>query len=146
MLWNYEFHQFDTDTNDMISAFDFAKSLFVYYLPFHKIPEYMEHLEQFKEYKMRCCDVDQYCAFQYFLKTKARIIEVVLEKDKLDFPTLRELVDEFQTTSPYVEKHSVKINDEMLKAFLIGMDIDGNGALEAENVTSILMKRKKIGS
>lgn len=106
----------------------------------------MEHLEQHKEYKIRCCDVDQYCAFQYFLKTKARIIEVVLEKDKLDFDVLRTLVDEFQGSSEYVSKHAVKINDEMLKAFLIALDLEGNGHLEAEEVTGILMKRKKIGS
>lgn len=44
MLWHYEFHQFETDSTDHISNYDFAQSLFVYYVPMHKIPDYLEHL------------------------------------------------------------------------------------------------------
>jgi hypothetical protein len=69
-LWHYEFHQFERDNHDHISAFDMAQSLYVYYIPFHKIPDYMLHLDKYSEYKEGCCDVKQYCAFQYFLRGK----------------------------------------------------------------------------
>ena len=38
MLWQYEFYQMDIDDQDHITAHDFAKSLYIYYLPFNKIP------------------------------------------------------------------------------------------------------------
>lgn len=46
MLWHYEFHQFETDEQEHISTYDFAQSLFVYYVPMHKISDYLEHLEE----------------------------------------------------------------------------------------------------
>lgn len=67
-LWHYEFHQYQRDNHNHITAFDMAQSLYVYYIPFHKIPDYMLHLDQHKETKKACCDFDQYCAFQYFLR------------------------------------------------------------------------------
>jgi len=35
-----------------------AQSLYVYYIPFHRIPDYMLHMDQYKEFKKGCCDVD----------------------------------------------------------------------------------------
>lgn len=69
-LWHYEFHQFDRDSHNHITDFDMARSLFVYYIPFHKIPDYLLHLDKYQEYKAGCCDYKQYCAFQYFLRGK----------------------------------------------------------------------------
>merc|ERR1712100_682676 len=101
MLWHYEFHQFDCDSHDKIDSFDFAQSLFVYYIPFHKIPEYLEHLEQFRAQREQCCSVGQYCAFQYFLKQKTKIIQTVMAEGQIDFAGLRKLTDEFEAESPY---------------------------------------------
>jgi hypothetical protein len=57
-LWHYEFHQFERDNHNHITSFDMAQSLYVYYIPFHRIPDYMLHIDQYKEFKKGCCDVD----------------------------------------------------------------------------------------
>lgn len=67
-LWHYEFHQFDTDNHGHMSNYDVAQSLYVYYIPFQKINDYLLHLDKYQDHKKGCCDFDQYCAFQYFLR------------------------------------------------------------------------------
>lgn len=69
-----------------------------------------------------------------------------MTKGKIDFEGLRSLVDEFEEEDPYCEKNDVHISDEMLKAFLDAMDLDGNGVLDAEEVVGILKRKKDIGS
>jgi len=61
-------------------AFDFAQSFFIYFIPFHKIKEYQDHLNSFDEYKQGCVSFKQYVAFQYFLKKKNDIIQRVMER------------------------------------------------------------------
>lgn len=67
-LWHYEFHQFDIDSQDHMSDHDVAQSLFVYYIPFQKINNYLLHLDKFVDNKTKACDFNEYCAFQYFLR------------------------------------------------------------------------------
>jgi hypothetical protein len=45
LLWHYEFHQYDTDKKETISAFDFAQSLLVF-LPFNSYQQYYDHITQ----------------------------------------------------------------------------------------------------
>jgi len=123
-----------------------AQALYVYYIPFHKIPDYMLHLDKHKEAKHTCCDFEQYCAFQYFLRQKNKIVSCVIEKGRIDFDGLREICDEFEAESDYVKKTGVHISDEMLHAFLNAMDLDGNGVLDIEETVGILSTRKEIGS
>lgn len=73
-LWHYEFYQFERDGHDHISDYDMAVSLYTHYIPAQRLPEYMKHMEQYKDQKRGCCSVNQYCAFQYFMKGKATII------------------------------------------------------------------------
>jgi len=108
--------------------------------------DYLLHLDKFKEYKKGCCDLNQYCAFQYFLRAKAKIIQVVMDKGRIDFDGLRELCDEFESENEYCVKNGVHITDEMLHAFLDAMDLDGNGVLDMEETVGILTTRKEIGS
>lgn len=145
-LWHFEFHQFEKDEHDHITAFDIAQSLYVYYIPFHKIPDYLLHLDKYKDHKMGVCDAKQYCAFQYFLRNRGRIVQAVLDKGRIDFDGLRELADEFEEKSDYCREHGCKISDEMLHAFLNAMDLDGNGVLDVDETVGILTTRKEIGS
>lgn len=146
MLWHYEYHKFDENHKGQITCFDFAQSLFVYYFPFHLVDTYLDHFSEFKHHKDTYITVQQYCAFQYFLKQRAKIVEIVMTKGKIDFNNLRDLVDEFEEEDEYCIKHEVHISDNMLKAFLDAMDLDGNGTLEAEEVVGILKSKKLIGS
>lgn len=145
MIWHYEFHQFDLDPHGHMSAFDFALSFFIYYIPFHKIQEYRDHLNSYEEYHHGCVSFKQYVAFQYFLKKKNDIISRVMEKKQLDLGELRTLVDEFEEENDYCHKHSVHISDEMLDAFIHAMDLDGNGVLDEQEVVGIIYNRKTIG-
>lgn len=145
MIWSYEFHQFELDYKHHMSAYDFAQSFYVYYLPFHKIDEYMEHLNQYDHYKVGCVSFKQFVAFQYFLKYKAKIILRVIENKQLDMAGLRELVSEFQEENNYCKDNDVEISDEMLEAFIHAMDLDGNGSLDGEEVLGIIYNRKTIG-
>lgn len=90
--------------------------------------------------------MEQYNAFQYFLKQRTKILDVVMTKGKIDFDGLRQLIDEFQDEDPYCQKNNVKISDDMIRAFLDAMDLDGNGVLDAEEVIGILKRKKDIGS
>ena len=96
LLWHFEFHQFNVDDGGAISSFDFAQSFFVHYLPVHKIDEHMNHLMSFDEYKLGCVDIDQYVAFQYFLKLKDKIMFKVSNEKRIDYLGMRELCDEFE--------------------------------------------------
>lgn len=145
-LWHYEFHQFDTNQEGKISAYDFAQSLYVYYFPFHLIDNYLDHLSSFKQHKNSYVSIHQYNAFQYFLKQRTKILDVVMTKGKIDFDGLRQLLDEFQEEDPYCQQHGVTISDDMIRAFLDAMDLDGNGVLDAEEVIGILKRKKDIGS
>jgi len=69
-----------------------------------------------------------------------------MTKGKIDFAGLRALCDEFQDEDEYCLKHGVKISDDMIRAFLDAMDLDGNGVLDAEEVIGILKRKKDIGS
>jgi len=128
-----------------MSAFDFAQSFYIYYIPFHKIKEYQEHLNSYEEYKVGCVSFEQYVAFQYFLKKKNDIIQRVMEKKQLDLTGLRQLVDEFEEESGYCAKKNVHISDEMLDCFIHAMDLDGNGVLDEQEVVGIIFNRKTIG-
>lgn len=145
MLWHYEFHQFE-NKGGKISNYDFAQSLYVYYFPFHLMDDYLNHLSQYQNHKKSYMAVEEYCAFQYLLKQRTKIIDLVMTKGKVDFDGLRNLVDEFQEEDDYCQKHGVHISDDTLKAFLDAMDLDGNGVLDAEEVVGILKRKKDIGS
>lgn len=95
-LWHYEFHQFERDNHNHITSFDMAQSLYVYYIPFNRISDYMLHMDQYKEFKKGVCDVDQYMAFQYFLRNKQKIVQCVIDDGKIDFDGLREICNEFE--------------------------------------------------
>lgn len=129
-----------------MSNYDLCQSMYIYYIPFQKIPEYQLHLDKYKDLKKGCCDVDQYCAFQYFLRNKTKIIQTVMDKGKIDFDGLREITDEFEKDSEYCKRKNVHITDSMLEAFLQSMDLDGNGVLDIEETVGILTTRKEIGS
>ena len=43
LLWHYEFHQFDIDSDGCISGFDFAMSLIIYF-PFKEFQTYYKHI------------------------------------------------------------------------------------------------------
>jgi len=146
MLWHFEYHKFDEDRKGHISVYDFAQSLLVYYLPFHLIDTYLDNLSNYRDHKHHCVNVHQYCAFQYFLKQRAKIVDIVMSKGKIDFKSLRELCDEFEEEDEYCIQHDVHISDNMLQAFLDAMDLDGNGTLEVEEVVGILKSKKLIGS
>jgi hypothetical protein len=145
-LWHYEFHQFDRDHNDHLSNYDLCQSMYIYYIPFQKIPEYQLHLDKYKELKKGVCDVQQYCAMQYFLRNRSKIIQTVMDKGKIDFEGLREICDEFERESEYCTAKNVHITDAILNAFLQSMDLDGNGVLDIEETVGVLTSRKEIGS
>lgn len=105
----------------------------------------MNHLNSFEQYKLGCVDVQQYCAFQYFLKLKDKIVYKVSHEKQIDFVGMRELCDEFEANNDFCKKNSVHISDEMLKAFMDAMDLDGNGILDGEEVIGIIYRRKLIG-
>lgn len=113
-MWHYEFHQFDTDNQENITNFDLALALYVYYIPFQKIPEYLLHLDKFQDNKKGCCDVTQYIAFQYLMRSKARIIQTVMDKGRIDFDGLRELCDEFEQEDPFCKRTGTHISDDLL--------------------------------
>lgn len=146
-LWHYEFHQFDVDQNHNITDYHMAKSLYVYYIPFQKMNDYILHMNKFKDnYQKGVCSVEQYCAFQYFLRNRAKIIQVVMDKGRIDFDGLRELADDFESENEYCQRKGVRITDDMLRAFLDAMDLDGNGVLDMEETVGILTTRKELGS
>lgn len=92
MIWHYEFYQFEEEKKGQISCYDFVQSLYVYYFPFHMIDTYLDHLSQFPQHKHEKITVEQYCAFQYFLKQRALIIDYVMTKGKIDIDGLKSLV------------------------------------------------------
>lgn len=145
MVWHYEFHQFDLDHHGHMSSLDFAQSLLVHYVPFHKIKEYKDHLMQFESYKLGCVSFKQYVAFQYFLKKRMDIINKVKEVKKLDVAQLKELVDDFERDSDYCIENRVHISDDMIESFLHALDIDDSGVLEEDEILGILSNKKTIG-
>lgn len=145
MVWHYEFHQFDLDHQGNMSAFDFAQSILVYYVPFQKLKKYQDHLNTFEEYKEGCVSFKEYVAFQYFLTKKNDIIQKVVENKQLDLADLRELADEFEQDHEYCLENEVHISDEMLDVFIHALDVENTGVLEPENLAGILSQRKTIG-
>lgn len=73
-------------------------------------------------------------------------MQVVLDKGRIDFDGLRDLANEFEEKSDYCRQHRVHISDDMLRAFLNAMDLDGNGVLDVDETVGILSTRKEIGS
>lgn len=136
ILWHYEFHQFQTDNQDHISSYEFSQSLLVYYCPTHKIPDYLENLEDLQKtlnMNEQCCDVMQYVAFQYFLKDyRTKIISTVMTNGDIDFDGLRKLTNDFEGQNDYCKKNGVHIPNGMITAFLNAFDIEGNGILDVE--------------
>ena len=130
LLWLYEFDKFDTDHDNNISVFDLAQSFFVYYVPFQKIDDYINHLRGYSEYKKSCCSSKEYIAFQYFMKMKSEIVGHVLARGSIDLHALRELRDKFQASNEYCKRNNVHLCDHMLEAFLHALDLDGNGILD----------------
>jgi len=144
MLWHYEFYQYDADGEDKITAYEFCQSMLVYF-PFHLIDQYVEHIENFEQLKEDKVTLQEYIAFQYFLKDRASIVEHVMVHGSIDKRGLRILADDFQEKNAYCLKHGAKISDAQITAFLCTMDLDGTGKLNQEEVIGVLNKKKEIG-
>jgi len=65
---------------------------------------------------------------------------------QIDHEGLRNIIDEFTPTHPFMVRTGTKIPDTMLDAFLFTLDLDGNRVLDTEEVIGILNKKKNVGS
>lgn len=147
-LWHYEFHQYDTDKNDTISAVDFSHSLLVYF-PFQHFQTYQDHILNGGLHgglKHDRVTFEEFVAFQYFLKERDMIINYVSNHGLIDMDNLQRLAEEFSEKNYFCRTRGIKISKAQMDAFLCTMDLDGNQVLDQEEVIGILNKRKEIGS
>ena len=80
------------------------------------------------------------------MKERGAIIHHVMREGQIDFDGLREIADTFETTHDYCVKTKSKITDDLIRAFLNTMDLDGNGVLDQDEIIGVLSKKKEIGS
>jgi len=107
-LLHYEFHQFETDDNDTISASDFAKSM-LSTLQFNQAMTYLKRIGSI-ELEGRV-SFDEYVAFAKFIE-KCDIIKMKIATYRyLTFSMLRELCDDFESQDPFCKAHGIKISD-----------------------------------
>ena len=73
-------------------------------------------------------------------------MDYVQSKGHICLDGLRELVDEFEQDNKFCQDKKVHISDNILKAFLDGMDLDGNRVLDAEEMIGVINRKKLLGS
>ena len=141
-LLHFEFHQFEVDENDTISAEDFAKSL-LSCLSFTQAHSYMRRIHDL-ELKGRV-SFKEYVAFHRLIE-KADIIKMKISIYRfLSKSMFRELWDDFQKFDQYCKENGASISDVQIDAFIQVLDDDKNGNLEYEEVVDVLEGKKNIG-